>query len=167
MIVTPEIDLTPESASSLATFERLFWSGRFYLLANAATLASTDIQTLYRAMDTVVSRAALSGLCSSPEALTSAERLEAAKGAAEELKALGKQLQARILEWYATQPADVQAAVLALVVSLRMWAASAYESMTPEAQAVLASLQALLTVLAGEMATQARATNGKAAHGQT
>lgn len=166
MIITPEIDLTPESASSLASFQRLFWSGRFYALANAATLAATDIQTLYRAMDTLVDRAALSSLCSSPEAMTPAERLDAAKAAAGELEAMGKQLQAKVLEWYATQPAEVQAAVLALVVSLRMWAGSVYESMTPEAQAVLASLQTLLTLIAGEMASQARATNGKPAHGQ-
>lgn len=168
MLITPEIDLTPESASSLAAFERLFWGGRFMLLANAATLAQTDIQTLYRAMDTVVRRAALSSLCSSPDPLTPAERLEAAKAAAEELRAMAGQLQGQVLEWFASQPAEVQAAVLALVVNLRLWAVSVYEGATPEAQAVLASLKSLLTVLAGEMASlrPQQAHNGKPVNGQ-
>lgn len=162
MLVTPEIDLTPESASSLAAFEQLFWGGRFMLLANVATLAATDIQTLYRAMDTVVRRASLCGLCSCPEPLTPAERLAAAQAAAQEMLQMLEQLQEQLLAWYAEQSPEVQAAVLALVLSLKAWVASIYESMSPEVQAVLASLKSLLLLLAGEMAgIQVQAKNGK------
>ncbi len=154
MLITPEIDLTPESAQSLARFEQLFWSGRFFMLANVATLAATDIQTLYRAMDRVVCAASMSRLCTSPEPLTPEERLAAAKAAAAELKLLLEQAMAQVLEWYEAQSPDVQAAFLALLVSLQQWMASIVDSLSPEAQAVVASVKVLVAVLSGDVATR-------------
>jgi hypothetical protein len=137
MITTPELDLTPESAGSLVRFSQLFRGGRFLGLALLGGLGTTDVQTLYRVMDRIVSTAAGHDLCTAPDPLTPAERLAAAQTALEYLKVLA-------VDWYDELTPEQQQAVIDL---LRSIVALAEVGISPEAQAVLAALKALLGAL--------------------
>lgn len=159
MIVMPEIDLTPETAQALSRFRSLFLTGRFLWVSGfgAEALGVTDMQVLYRAMDRVLLTASGQELCSVPSALTPQEALAQAQSSAAELKAVLEQLKERALEWYGAQDANTQAAVLVLLASLRAWVGSVVNDASPEAQAVLAALKALLGMLLVEQVKERKA----------
>jgi hypothetical protein len=140
MIIAPELDLTPESAETLNSFRRFFHSSIFAGIALSGGLNSTDLQTLYRVMDCVVGVAAGYHLCSPSDPLTPAERMEAAQAAVEALKTL-------IAEWYASLTAAQQQAVLDLLRSIIAWLQSVVDRLSPEVQAILEALTALLGIL--------------------
>ena len=140
MIITPELDLTPESAATLDRFRQLFYGGRFAGLALIGGFGTTDLQTLYRSMDKVVSTASGYQLCTASDPMTPAERLEAAQAALANLKALAQ-------EWYASLDPDAQQAVVDLLRSIVAWLQALAAQLSPEAQAVLAALKALLGLL--------------------
>lgn len=152
MQLTIETDQTGETAKSLATARNLLMSGRFYLLALSGTMAQTDLASLHRIMDEVVTKASLCHLCDKPDAMTPQERAEMAQAAASELKGLLSELKTKALEWFKAQPAEIQMAVLTLVVSLRMWAESKVPELSPEGQEVVNAIKDLLTLLTGDMA---------------
>ena len=145
MIITPELDLTPESAATLERFRQLFHGGRFMGLALLGGLGTTDIQTLYRAMDRLVSTAAGHDLCTAGEPKSPAERLEAAQDSLAYLQALAQ-------EWYEELSPDEQQAVIALLHSIVVWLDAVDSRLSPEAQAVLDALKALLGILLVEEA---------------
>lgn len=140
MIITPEIDLTPESASSLDRFRQLFHGGRFAALALLGGLGTTDLQTLWRTMDRIVCMAAGHQLCVASDPLSPLERLESAQEALATLKVLA-------LEWYASLDAEEQQAVIDLLRSIVAWLQALGAQLSPEAQAVLAALKTLLGLL--------------------
>ncbi len=140
MIITPEIDLTPESAASLDRFRQLFHGGRFAALALLGGLGTTDLQTLWRAMDRIVCMAAGHQLCVASEPLSPLERLETAQEALATLKALA-------LEWYASLDAAEQQAVIDLLRSIVAWLQSLGSLLSSDAQAVLQALKTLLGLL--------------------
>jgi hypothetical protein len=150
MIITPEIDLTPESAATLERFRQLFHGGRFTGLALIGGLGTTDIQTLWRTMDRVVGVAAGYQLCTTSEPMTPYDRAEAAKQALEDLKALAH-------DWYDSLDAAQQQAVIDLLRSIVAWLQSLAAQLSPEAQAVLDALKALLGVLLVEQAKERKA----------
>jgi hypothetical protein len=140
MIITPEIDLTPESAATLERFRQLFHGGRFTALALIGGLGTTDLQTLWRTMDRVVCMAAGHQLCTAADPLSPSERLAAAQDAVYDLESLA-------VDWYYSLDADEQAAVIALLRSLVAWLQALGAQLSPEAQAVLAALRTLLGLL--------------------
>lgn len=139
MITTPELDLTPESAGSLVRFSQLFRGGRFLGLALLGGLGTTDVQTLYRVMDRIVSTAAGHDLCTAPDPLTPAERLAAAQTALEYLKVLA-------VDWYDELTPEQQQAVIDLLRSIVEWLGTE-PTFSAEAQAMLAAIKALLGAL--------------------
>ena len=140
MIITPELDLTPESAATLERFRQLFHGGRFTALALLGGLGTTDLQTLWRAMDRVVGMAVGNQLCTAADPLSPSERLAAAQAALESLKALAR-------GWYASLDPKEQEALIDLLRSLVAWLQALGAQLSPEAQAVLAALKTLLGLL--------------------
>ena len=145
MIITPELDLTPESAATLERFRQLFHGGRFMGLALLGNLGTTDIQTLYRAMDRIVGTAAGHDLCTVGDPMSPAERLETANASLANLQALAR-------EWYEELSPDEQQAVIELLRSIVVWLDAVDNRLSPEAQAVLDALKALLGMLLVEEA---------------
>ena len=145
MIITPELDLTPESAATLERFRQLFHGGRFMGLALLGNLGTTDIQTLYRAMDRIVGTAAGHDLCTAGEPKSPQERIEAANASLANLQSLA-------VEWYEELSPDEQQAVIALLRSIVVWLDAVDNRLSPEAQAVLDALKALLGMLLVEEA---------------
>jgi hypothetical protein len=90
-------------------------------------------------MDRIVSTAAGHDLCTAPDQMTPAERLAAAQAA------LG-QLKQAAAEWYDELTPEQQQALIDLLCSIVEWLGAAV-SLSPEAQAVLAALKALLGAL--------------------
>ena len=150
MIITPEIDLTPESATTLERFRQLFHGGRFIGLALAGQIGSTDLQTLYRVMDRVVGVAAGYQLCTTSEPMTPYDQAEAAKQALDELKALAR-------DWYDSLDVAQQQAVIDLLRSIVAWLQSLAAQLSPEAQAVLERIKALLGILLVEQGKERKA----------
>lgn len=145
MIITPELDLTPESAATLERFRQLFHGGRFMGLALLGNLGTTDIQTLYRTMDRLVSTAAGHDLCTVGDPMSPAERLDAAQDSLVYLQSLA-------VEWYEDLSPDEQQAVIELLRSIVVWLDAVDNRLSPEAQAVLDALKALLGMLLVEEA---------------
>jgi hypothetical protein len=148
MITTPELDLTPESAGSLVRFSQLFRGGRFLGLALLGGLGTTDVQTLYRVMDRIVSTAAGHDLCTAPDPLTPAERLAAAQ------TALG-QFEQAAADWYDELTPEQQQAVIDLLRSIVEWLGAA-PTFSAEAQAMAAALKSLLGLLLMETKEEKR-----------
>lgn len=158
MTITPELDITPESAGSLERFRQLFHSGRFAGLALLGGIGTTDLQTLYRTMDRVVSMAAGYQLCTPSDPMSPAERLEEAQAELDELKRLAR-------EWYASLDAAEQQAVIDLLHAIVAWLQAMAASLSPEAQAVLSALKALLGLILVEQTSQIPdAMTGTTAH---
>lgn len=150
MIITPELDLTPESAATLERFRQLFHGGRFMGLALLGNLGTTDIQTLYRMMDRIVGTAAGHDLCTTGEPKSPTERIEAANASLAHLQSLA-------VEWYEDLSPDEQQAVIELLRSIVVWLDAVDNRLSPEAQAVLDAIKALLGMLLVEQTKERKA----------
>lgn len=153
MVISPELDLTPESAESLDRFRRFFHTGAFSGLVMIGGFGTTDLQTLYRVMDRIVCIAAGNNLCIASAPMTLAERAETAQEALEVLRSMAR-------EWYESLEPAQQQAFIDLLRSIVAWLQSLGDSLSPEAQAMLAALKHLLGLLLVEQATETAASMG-------
>ena len=148
MLVTMDLDLTPETAESLYKFRSLFTTYGFLTLAlGSSGIGETDLSSLYRVLSGVLTQASGAQLCPAPEPVT----VQSAQDSIAQCAEILARLREEALTWFLLQSPEVQKAVLELLNALYSVILSKYQELPPEQQNFWKALLNLIRTIKGEM----------------
>lgn len=148
MLVTMDLDLTPETAESLYKFRSLFTTYGFLTLAlGSSGIGETDLSSLYRVLSGVLTQASGAQLCPAPEPVT----VQSAQDSITQCAEILARLREEALTWFLLQSPETQKAVLELLNALYSAILSKYQELPPEQQNFWKALLNLIRTLKGAM----------------